>query len=62
MRQRTVTELDRALGRLRDIHQTYWDRDWRRAHRRNGRYPENDLWDAVDGYLDILDSDDHSDR
>jgi hypothetical protein len=30
------------------------DRDWRREHRGSGRYPENELWEAVDAYLDLL--------
>ncbi|WP_275293938.1 hypothetical protein [Amycolatopsis sp. La24] len=54
LRRRTETELDRALARLRVAHQKYWDRDWRREHRGLGRYPENSLWEAVDGYLDLL--------
>ena len=29
---------------------------WRREHRGYGRYPENELWDAVEGYLDLLDA------
>jgi len=54
--QRAVTELDAALARLRDVHRNYWERDWRREHRGNYRYPENELWEAVDGYLDLLDA------
>ncbi|MBN9740063.1 hypothetical protein DMP23_02925 [Amycolatopsis sp. A1MSW2902] len=54
LRRSTEAELDRALRQLRVVHQKYWDRDWRREHRGNGRYPENRLWDAVDGYLDLL--------
>jgi hypothetical protein len=46
--------LDRALARLRDLHQNYWERDGRREHRGNCRYPENELWEAVDGYLSLL--------
>jgi hypothetical protein len=38
-----------------------WDHDWRREHRGYGRYPENDLWDAVEGYLDLLDASRSSD-
>ncbi len=60
-RRRTAVELDRALGRLRAVHQAYWEPDWRRDHRGNGSYPENHLWAAVDGYLDMLDTEDGSD-
>jgi hypothetical protein len=39
---------------VRDRH---WDDlDWRRSHHRDGRYPEDQLWQAVDGYLDLLDA------
>ncbi len=33
----------------------------RREHRGYGRYPENELWDAVEGYLDLLDAASSSD-
>jgi hypothetical protein len=38
------------------VHASYWDYDWRRANR-GGRYPEHELWEAVQGYLDLLDAD-----
>ena len=57
IRRRTAVELDRALARVRAVRQGYWDRDWRREHRSGGRYPENELWEAVDGYLDLRDAD-----
>jgi hypothetical protein len=47
-------DLDAALRRLRQVHGSYWDADWRREHRGMGRYPEHELWEAVGGYLDIL--------
>lgn len=28
--------------------------NWRREHRGLGIYPENHLWDAAHGYLDLL--------
>lgn len=46
-----------ALARLRAVHANYWERDWRRENRGNYRYPENVLWEAVEGYLDLLDGD-----
>ncbi|HEY1574294.1 MAG TPA: hypothetical protein VGG05_23350 [Pseudonocardiaceae bacterium] len=56
LRRRTRVELDRALGQLHAVHQKYWDRDWRHEHRGLGRYPENHLWEAADGYLDLLEN------
>jgi hypothetical protein len=49
-------DMDAALAVLREIRDRYWDRDWRREHRAYGRYPENELWNAVEGYLDLLDA------
>jgi hypothetical protein len=45
-----------ALSRLRSVHASYWDYDWRRDNRGGGRYPEHELWEAVQGYLDLLDA------
>lgn len=47
-------DLDAALRHLRDVHGSYWDQQWRRDHRGLGRYPEHELWEAVEGYLDLL--------
>jgi hypothetical protein len=52
-REQLAAELDTALSHLRAVHASYWDRDWRREHRGSGRYPENELWEAVDAYLDL---------
>jgi hypothetical protein len=51
--QRAV-ELAVSLAHLRRVESGYWERDWRFAHRGNGVYPENHLWEAVSGYLDLL--------
>lgn len=56
LRRRTEADLDRALERLRAVREKYWDRDWRHELRGGGRYPENHLWEAVDGYLELLDA------
>ncbi|WP_157548499.1 DUF7711 family protein [Nonomuraea candida] len=53
---RTEEDLERALAHLRAVHGQYWDRRWRREHRGLGRYPEHHLWEAVQGYLDLLDA------
>ncbi|GAA1971728.1 hypothetical protein GCM10009754_52610 [Amycolatopsis minnesotensis] len=49
-------DLQASLAQLREVRDGYWDRGWRREHRGLGRYPENYLWDAVEGYLDLLDA------
>jgi len=49
-------DADGALRRLREVYGRYWDQDWRREHKGLGRYPEHELWEAVGGYLDILDA------
>jgi hypothetical protein len=49
-------ELRTALEHLRAVHAAYWDRKWRREHRGLGRSPENHLWEAVEGYLELLDA------
>ncbi|SDL25221.1 hypothetical protein SAMN05421874_11873 [Nonomuraea maritima] len=48
-------ELRTALEHLRAVHAAYWDRKWRREHRGLSRHPEHHLWEAVQGYLDLLD-------
>jgi hypothetical protein len=55
-REQVADELDAALSHLRAVHASYWDYDWRREHRGLGRYPENELWEAVDGYLELRDA------
>lgn len=49
-------DLEVALRHLRDVHGSHWDQTWRREHRGYGRYPENELWGAVEGYLALLDA------
>lgn len=55
-REQLAEELATALGRLRAVHASYWEHDWRREHRGFGRYPEHELWEAVQGYLDLHDA------
>jgi len=38
------------------VEASYWDHRWRSAHRGSGTYPENHLWDAIHGYLDLLEA------
>jgi hypothetical protein len=53
-REQRAAELAVSLAHLRRIEAGYWERDWRSAHRGNGVHPENHLWEAVSGYLDLL--------
>jgi hypothetical protein len=55
-REQLAEELAAALSRLRAVHSSYWDHDWRREHRGSGRYPEHHLWEAVQGFLDLYDA------
>lgn len=56
VRQQAAEELRASLAHLREVRDGYWEREWRREHRGLGRYPENYLWEAVEGYLDLLDA------
>jgi hypothetical protein len=55
-REQLAAELAAALSHLRSVYASYWDSDWRRERRGYDRYPENELWEAVDGYLELLDA------
>jgi hypothetical protein len=45
-----------ALSHLRAVRDSYWEPSWRRQHRGPNHYPEQDLWEAVEGYLDLHDA------
>ena len=53
-REQLAGDLDAALRHLREVRDSYWEHDWRNEHRGPGRHPEHELWEAVEGYLDIL--------
>jgi hypothetical protein len=55
LREQLAEELTASLTHLRRVEADYWERQWRRENRGAGIYPENHLWDAVYGYLDLLD-------
>jgi hypothetical protein len=55
-REQTVAAAAAALSHLRAVRDSYWDGHWRREHRGLGRYPEHELWKAVNGYLDLHDA------
>jgi hypothetical protein len=52
----TVMRYSVAVDRLRSVAETaaYWEREWRRDHKGFGMYPEDHLWRATHGYLDLL--------
>ena len=53
----TAREFAASRAHLRAVRDRYWDdAEWRRARRGGGRYPETYLWNAVNGYLDLLDA------
>lgn len=56
LRRHLAEELAAAEARLREVRDTYWQRGWRHDHHGAGTYPEHHLWDAVEGYLDLLDA------
>ena len=49
-------DVDAALAHMREVRDKYWDPGWRREHQGYGRYPENELWEAVEGFLDLVDA------
>jgi hypothetical protein len=67
LREQLTAELAASRTHLRAVEAGYWERDWRSANRGLGVHPEHHLWDAVHGYLDLLDATgaarpDHDDR
>jgi hypothetical protein len=52
--EQLMEETAASLAHLQRVEAGYWERDWRTTHRGSGVYPENHLWDAVHGYLDLL--------
>jgi hypothetical protein len=53
-REQLREESAASLAHLQRVEVGYWERDWRNTHRGSGVYPENHLWDAIHGYLDLL--------
>jgi hypothetical protein len=56
--QQLARDQQRALRHLRAVTDRYWEPSWRRAHKGSGVYPEDHLWRAVQGYLDLLEASD----
>lgn len=51
-----AVELDASLAHLHRVDEGFWERDWRRANKGSGSYPVTHLWNAVHGYLELLDA------
>jgi hypothetical protein len=54
LRQQLADELAAGLAHLQRVRDGYWQRGWRADHHAAGCYPEHHLWDAVHGYLDLV--------
>jgi hypothetical protein len=54
-RQLTI-ERDASRGHLAAVTAQFYDRDWRREHSGEGTHPEDHLWWATAGYLDLDDA------
>lgn len=54
--EQLAQELEASLTYLRRVQDSYHKREWRAAHKSFNIYPEDYLWQAVEGYLDLLDA------
>lgn len=54
--EQLAEELNASLTHLRRVQESFHEREWRAAHKRFNIYPEDYLWNAVEGYLDLLDA------
>ncbi len=52
-REQLLTELAASLTHLQRVTDSYWEPDWRADHKGCGRYPEDHLWRAAQGYLEL---------
>ncbi|MCP4223385.1 MAG: hypothetical protein GY773_08600 [Actinomycetia bacterium] len=55
-RAQLQTELEAARRHLNRVVDSYHDRDWRRDHKGFGVYPEDHLWWATQGFLELDDA------
>jgi hypothetical protein len=54
LHRQLTEELATALTHLEGVRDGYWQRDWRSRHESVATFPEHHLWDAVNGYLELL--------
>ena len=55
-REQLQTELEASRRHLDRLVNSYHDRDWRRDHKGFGVYPEDHLWWATQGFLELDDA------
>jgi hypothetical protein len=55
-RAQLQTELEASRRHLNRVVDSYHDRDWRRDHKGFGVYPEDHLWWATQGFLELDDA------
>lgn len=48
-----LAELTASLTHLNGVADGYWERDWRADHKGSGTHPEDHLWCAVQGFLEL---------
>jgi hypothetical protein len=51
-----LVERDAGRRHLAAVAESFYDRDWRREHRGDGVHPEDHLWWATAGFLDLDDA------
>ncbi len=54
--RQVAIERDVSRGHLVAVNAQFYDRDWRREHSGDGTHPEDHLWWATAGYLDLDDA------
>lgn len=52
----SLTELSASLAHLKRVTDRFPEREWRREHKGFGTYPEDHLWRAAQGYLELRDA------
>lgn len=55
-REQLLTELAASLTHLRHVTDSYWEPAWRRDHKGFALYPQDHLWRAAQGYLELRDA------
>jgi len=56
LREQIDVELATARVHLRHVTAQFWEREWRRTHTGFGTYPEDHLWRAASGLLELMDA------
>ena len=56
LREQIAVELDASRVHLRHVTERFWEREWRHTHTGFGTYPEDHLWRAASGLLELIDA------